>query len=280
MNTLFDSYKKNKDYLICVDSDGCAMDTMDLKHFKAFGPELLPIFNLESYQEKVLPLWNDLNLYQKTRGINRFKGLLMILEIAKENQWLKDDLTALKIWVETTSELSKPSLENEIKVNDSPILKKALEWSLNVNKTINDIKHEGIPYDGVKQALLTIEQKADIAVVSSANGEALEEEWREHGLDQHIEILLGQEAGTKAECIKSLLTKGYHLKNTLMVGDSPGDLDAALSNHIGFFPIIVGKEKESWLELQSTGLEKLTSGTFQGSYQDQLIKSFNDSLHM
>ena len=27
------SFVKQKDYLVCVDSDGCAMDTMDVKHF-------------------------------------------------------------------------------------------------------------------------------------------------------------------------------------------------------------------------------------------------------
>lgn len=31
-------YVKKKDFLICVDSDGCAMDTMDIKHIKCFGP--------------------------------------------------------------------------------------------------------------------------------------------------------------------------------------------------------------------------------------------------
>ena len=28
---------KRKEYLICVDSDGCAMDTMDIKHIRCFG---------------------------------------------------------------------------------------------------------------------------------------------------------------------------------------------------------------------------------------------------
>ena len=37
MKTL-DQYTKQKDFLICVDSDGCAMDTMDIKHFRCFGP--------------------------------------------------------------------------------------------------------------------------------------------------------------------------------------------------------------------------------------------------
>ena len=31
-------FQKQKDFLVCVDSDGCAMDTMDIKHFRCFGP--------------------------------------------------------------------------------------------------------------------------------------------------------------------------------------------------------------------------------------------------
>ena len=27
-----------KPFLLCVDSDGCAMDTMNIKHFRCFGP--------------------------------------------------------------------------------------------------------------------------------------------------------------------------------------------------------------------------------------------------
>lgn len=33
-----ENYEKKKEFLICVDSDGCAMDTMDLKHTRCFGP--------------------------------------------------------------------------------------------------------------------------------------------------------------------------------------------------------------------------------------------------
>ena len=33
MNSL-EKFKKKKDFLICIDSDGCAMDTMDIKHIK------------------------------------------------------------------------------------------------------------------------------------------------------------------------------------------------------------------------------------------------------
>ena len=75
MKTLLDDYKKTKEFLVCIDSDGCAIDTMDIKHIKCFGPCMIKEWNLEEWQEPILKSWNDVNLYTLTRGINRFKGL-------------------------------------------------------------------------------------------------------------------------------------------------------------------------------------------------------------
>jgi len=78
-------FTKKSNYLICVDSDGCAMDTMDIKHFRCFGPCMIREWELEEWQEEILIRWNEINLYTMTRGINRFKGLsLALTEISKK----------------------------------------------------------------------------------------------------------------------------------------------------------------------------------------------------
>ena len=33
-----DDFKRGHSYAVCVDSDGCAMDTMNIKHILYFGP--------------------------------------------------------------------------------------------------------------------------------------------------------------------------------------------------------------------------------------------------
>lgn len=43
-------FEKKHDYLICVDSDGCAMDTMDIKHFRCFGPCMVEEWGLEQWE--------------------------------------------------------------------------------------------------------------------------------------------------------------------------------------------------------------------------------------
>ena len=82
----FSEFKKTKDFLLCVDSDGCVMDTMDIKHKKCFGPCFVAEWQLEKYNDEMLERWNEINLYSMDRGINRYKGLEIILnEIYKIN---------------------------------------------------------------------------------------------------------------------------------------------------------------------------------------------------
>ena len=72
-----------------MDSDGCVMDTMRIKHVHCFGPCLVREWELWRHEEAILSRWNEINLYSPTRGINRFKGLAMALkEINDEYQIL------------------------------------------------------------------------------------------------------------------------------------------------------------------------------------------------
>ena len=74
MKVTIDEFKKSKEFLVCVDSDGCAMDTMEVKHRKCFAPKAIEVWELENIEKRFLEIWNNVNLYSKTRGINRFKG--------------------------------------------------------------------------------------------------------------------------------------------------------------------------------------------------------------
>ena len=85
-------------------------------------------------------------------------------------------------------------------------------------------------------------READLVAVSSANGQAVEEEWTKHGLKGYTKALLCQEAGSKSFCISELLKKGYDAHKVCMVGDAPGDRDAAFDNQVCFYPIVVGKK--------------------------------------
>ena len=184
-----ENYQKKKDYLLCVDSDGCAMDTMDIKHFQCFGPCMVEEWGLEEWKEAILTRWNEINLYTMTRGINRFKGLAMALKEINEQYTTIEDIDLLCKWVEESDELSNVSVEREFVKTEKMIFKKTLMWSKKVNEKINELPFEvKKPFEGVKEALAYAHQYADIAIVSSANYEAVVEEWELYGLLDYVDI--------------------------------------------------------------------------------------------
>ncbi|MCC8102214.1 MAG: HAD family hydrolase [Clostridiales bacterium] len=277
-------FAKKKDFLVCVDSDGCAMDTMDIKHIRCFGPCMVDEWNLNKWREEILTRWNEINLYSMTRGINRFKGLALMLREIHENDCSIDDLEALETWVNTTPELSNDALEREIRQNQAlershVCLEKALSWSKAVNNSIKELTQEDKkPFEGVEAALALIHQQADVAVVSSANIDAVMEEWVLYGLLGHTDLVLAQDSGSKAHCIEELIKKGYDKDHILMCGDAPGDLSAAQKNGVYYYPILVRHEKESWAELASEGFARLLEGSYGGAYQQEKIEAFTKNL--
>ena len=279
MKTL-NEYQKRKDYLICVDSDGCAMDTMDIKHFRCFGPCMVTEWDLEEWETPILDRWNEVNLYTMTRGINRFKGLAMALAEINEKYRSIEDLDTLCRWVETSPALSNDALQQAIAANPgSTSLPKALNWSVAVNKAIQALPESEIkPFALAREALAFAHEKADVAIVSSANLGAVLEEWEKHELLPHTDIVLAQNVGSKAYCIAELLKKGYDPDKVLMCGDAPGDLQAAEKNGVFYFPILVRKEKASWEEFMEKGFSHLLNGTYEGAYQNEKTTAFLQNL--
>ena len=272
-------FKKTKDFLICVDSDGCAMDTMDIKHFRCFGPCMVEEWGLEQWAEPILERWNEVNLYTMTRGINRFKGLALALREIDEKYTKIDGVDELENWVSNAPALSNDGVKAAVEAGGGEVLKKALSWSIKVNESINGLPFEvKKPFDGVLEGLKYAHDLADIAIVSSANLQAVEEEWALYGLLEHVDILLAQNVGSKAFCIAELLKKGYDQDKVLMTGDAPGDLDAAKSNGVFYYPILVRHEGESWAEFREAAVDKLTDGTYGGAYQQEKLDAFLDNL--
>lgn len=271
-------FVKNREYLVCVDSDGCAMDTMDIKHFRCFGPCMVEEWGLEEWAQPILTRWNEINLYTMTRGVNRFKGLAMALDEINAQYTAIEGLDELKAWAASAPELSNGALEKALPAAQGPCLAKALSWSKKVNAAINALpESEKKPFDGAAAGLAAAHAAADVAVVSSANREAVEEEWARCGLLGSVDVLCCQDAGSKAACIAQLKAKGYAPDHILMVGDAPGDKAAAEKNGVWFYPILVRHEAESWAELVSTALARLTSGAY-APYGEALAEKFLANL--
>ena len=216
-----EDFRRSKRFAVCVDSDGCAMDTMNIKHIRCFGPCMVEEWGLEAWREAILERWNEINLYSGTRGINRFKGLAMALAEINGKYTPIDGIEQLTAWADTAPELSNDAVAG--KAGDHPIFEKALRWSRAVNAAIEALPREEVrPFAHVKEALAAAGREADVVVVSSANPEAVRDEWARFELLPHVDLLCTQEMG-KPEGLNADEVEGLKSRSAVEPEEWPFD---------------------------------------------------------
>lgn len=279
MASALTDFVKKREFLVCMDSDGCVMDTVRIKHCTVFCPELIRVFSLDEYADMITSAWKEINITGITRGIPRFESVVQIFDRLKNRGVDVPGSEDIAAWVRTASELSTASLQQEMLRTGSLALRKLQEWNNACNRRIQALEPTFEPFPGVETSLRQLHAVADVAVVSAANESAIESEWTRYGLSRHADVIFGQEVGSKANSIATMLACGYESRKVLMVGDSMGDAQAAAANGVAFVPILPGREADSWRRLQEEALPKLLHGTFSPEYQAELLAALRSALH-
>ena len=263
------------DVLVAIDSDGCVFDSMSIKQ-RIFYDGIIEFWGLESEAKNVRKLCEWVGLFSPWRGLNRFQLILKIfqtLELFFPNLGKKLPMDSLERFVSSGVALSLTELE---KHNDAE-LRSVGEWSAEMSRRIAQLPP--IPmFDEVFQGLETLRARADAIVVSQTTEDALVREWRHAGIEHFVDVIAGAELGSKAESLALAMKDRYAPQQVLMVGDAPGDLEAARAVGCLFFPIIPGEEVTCWVELRGTGFDRVLNGSFAGDYQEDLISRFNAAL--
>ena len=260
-NALTD-FTKKREFLVCMDSDGCVMNTVRIKHTTVMCPELIRVFALDEQADFITAAWDEINLHTITRGISRFESVRLVFDRLKNRGIEIPGSEDIAAWVDTATELSTASLQRELQKTGSLALEPTFE-----------------PFPGVEESLRQLHAVADVAVVSAANESAIASEWKRYGLARHADVIFGQEVGSKANSIATMLACGYESRKVMMVGDAMGDAQAAAANGVAFVPILPGREADSWRRLQEEALPKLLHGTFSPAYQAELIAALRSALH-
>ena len=78
------AFPKTKDFFVGVDSDGCAFDTMEVKHKFCFVVALLQAFGLAALARILRDVWDFVNLNGQTRGCNRWLALRDTFQYLRE----------------------------------------------------------------------------------------------------------------------------------------------------------------------------------------------------
>ena len=272
-----------------IDSDGCAFDTMEIKHRRCFAPEYVGWFGLEAYSGPAEETWHFVNLYSATRGINRYTALAKTLRLLPTHPGMADApappaLPAFFQWVDTANALSAESLTHEIErvapsSQDRRDLEMVRSWSHAVDRSFDEIVAEVEPFTGVAEALQQLSGSADVAVISHAPTPVLRRQWALHDLNRWVGEINGQESGKKSDhLMRARDTGGYAPDQTLMIGDAPGDYAAARAVDAWFYPVLPGEEGDSWEYFRSEAWPRFFRGGGDADYQNHLLRRFYDRL--
>jgi len=270
-----------RSFFVGIDSDGCVFDTMELKQRTCFCPNFIDSFGLQAVSGYAREAWEFVNLHSRTRGCNRYEAVLRTLELLREHPGIKSSpvalpkLAGLATWLQHEPSPGLTTLRAELDRTGSAELELVYLWSIAVDEAIGKSAGSVPPFPLVRESLEAMRGSADIMVISQTPSETLRRDWAQHGLDGLVRHIAGQEAGTKSGQLR-LATEGmYSPDRILMIGDAPGDLEAARRNGALFYPIQPGNEVESWRRFHDEALGRFFEGSFTMKYQEMLLEEFS-----
>ncbi len=272
------------EFFVGIDSDGCAFDSMEIKQKECFCPNTIKFWHLQSVSKYAREAAEFVNLYSKWRGTNRWPALISTLDFLCERpevikrQCNVPRASRVREFIGSGKPLSNDGLKSYMAEHPDPELQHALDWSNAVNTMIAEVVHDLPPFPYVRESLELLTKTADAVVVSQTPTEALIREWEEHDIAKHVRAIAGQELGTKKQHLKVATHGKYAPGHVLMIGDAPGDLEAARANNALFFPINPGHEEESWERFYKQGIHHFLAGKFAGAYESSLIEEFERLL--
>lgn len=263
-------------FIVGIDADGTIFDTMNIKHKEVFWQCMMERWGVPDPDGRILAMAERINLYSRSRGVNRFPGLLRVMEGCPSLAGL--DKTPLCDFISSDYPTSNAGLEKYI--NDGhtdKILCDALAWSHDIDRVFAEKTENLLPFSGADASIRKMSERADIVIVSSASGKILERDLENAGLTGCITRIMGQECGKKHEQLESVKAD-LSPDAVLMIGDAISDGDAARRAGAYFYPILPGSEEKSWEMLENKYFESFISGEYHEKYEEALYKEFLDAF--
>jgi phosphoglycolate phosphatase-like HAD superfamily hydrolase len=286
-------FKRTKNFLIAIDTDGCVTDNMNGKQMLIFHPQFMEFYQLweiESYYREIAEYYN---LFSIDRGCNRFIAIQLTLtalqnrtdvqQVLQERHIKLTNIKSLNEYIAYTKKnklgLGNPSLEKFLNQNPKNLaLYKLLGWSEAVNRMFPHISAKMPPFDKVKECLELMAQYADILIVSKTPYIDLANYWESQEIDQYVQMIAGQEMGSKGHHIEIAKKAGkYEDDQVMMIGDGGGDLKAVKVNSGLFYPTPPGQEQEAWDNFP-WAFQRFKKREYKGEFEDELLQAFKRSL--
>ncbi len=232
---------------LAVDWDGTCKDTMTAKWQHGFNLAITRIWPaLEPYQGQIDEVCHQVNMVDEaTAGVQRFVALTIMMERWAAAGLPVPDLTAFARAVadveargEQHGTATYRRLQERYGYNDAP-----LRWSDLSDELIARSAREAVVFDGCREALRGVRDRADLVVVSASKTDAVRDDLCRDGMADLFDALLAQDFLPKPGALAGLAGK---YDRVLFVGDTTHDARAADDARVDFYRILTGREPTSW----------------------------------
>lgn len=238
--------------LLALDSDGTIFPNMLLK-FRVMLDTIVEQFDLQSIRSAAERVVRFFNLESRWRGGHRFVLLAEILEALRVQPEVRAGSFAvpsaepLRRYLAGGGARSNEALAAAAQTDPTGLLSRVHSWSIEVSSRLAALP----PVPPLCEAVLALRELRTSAVrravVSQAPMEQIHREWSSAKLLEEVDRFWGSESGAKPQQLEAALREfSIPASHALLVGDSLGDLDAARSCGVRFYPIVPGHEEESW----------------------------------
>lgn len=282
-----DDYLAERPLLVAVDSDGSALDTMDVKYRQCFIPAVIDHFELGVVAAAATQVAEFVFLNSQSRGLDRFRALARILDLVADHPDIRaaafkpPALAVYRAWLDQADTINEPALAQaaaQADSNDGDELDQVLRWSRAIDAATQARVGDTPPFEGVREALARAAGVADVVVISSAPTRVVQAEWRTQAIDSGVRLICGLEFGPKAQLLGTFMAHHYGIGKVMMIGDSPGDRRAAQTSGARFYPIIPAREQRSWQRFDAEILDLFSSGRYSNELENRLSAEFDAAL--
>lgn len=288
------TWRREHDFAVCIDTDGCVLDNMWAKQVIVFHPHFMDMNGVRHVEMFFRIHAEHHNLWATTRGCDRYVAVRLTLTSLLEDaqardvlpeEHIRDLLASVEGYVKFIEEsggekaFGIPSLAEYHQMEGLDYnITRLLAWSEAVDRTFQFVTLGMPPFEGVQGALEYVLQNADLLVVSATPYSDLANWWTRTGLAQYVQGIAGKEMGKKADHIRLLREAGgYEADQVIMIGDGGGDLKAARANDALFYPTPAGMEREAWANARQA-FDAFFAGRYRGELEDAEVTAFQDVL--
>jgi len=284
------SLEPRHETLVGIDSDGCVFDSMTVKQRECFHSAFLDTWKLHAVEKPARECLEFVNLFSRTRGQDRFICLDLAVRLMKTHPEIDPgavelpDTTDLQRWLSQGPPFGNAGLEAALQggkgadLAGSPSLARILDWSRETDRRVRELPLLE-PFPDARRFLEELAGRSDAVVVSSTPLAALQHEWKSLGLREHVRLICSKDIGSKTQHLQTALADGkYRPERTLMIGDAPKDLECAREAGVRFYPIVPGRENDSWRRLRETVYPDFLENSYTFALEESFIGEFLDHL--